>query len=412
MFSFIHSADWQLGSRFPQFAERAEFAAALEKIRAARIATLRRVAALAIERRVDAWLIAGDFFEDHQVEEALVEEALAVLAEVAPVRVFVLPGNHDPLSGPGSVWERAASRAAPENVHIFRSAEAVPCGSAVIAGAPLLQKRSPSDPTARLDLLLREQPAEAIRVAMSHGSPAVPGQHQHDDFPIPLDAATRAGADYLALGHWHGWRAEFDGGRMVMPGTPEPDAFDQPNAGHVALVQIERRGALPRLERIRVASLDWQAFELDCTDAELARREASARIDALLGNAASTLLRVRLAGSPEREAHAAFRTWLERQVAPLLAARVVDRAQPRLSDSEAALLRQEHPLLAGVLADLEALEALADGDAPGGEDAPRFTPEQWCALVAQAKVEPAEVCREDFRHARELLWRTLGEVRS
>ena len=87
---------------------------------------------------------------------------------------------------------------------------------------------------------------------MTYGALAIPGKHQPNDFPIALNAASRAGVDYLAVGHWHNWQT-YDNDRLVMPGTPEPDAFDQENSGCIALVEINGRGAAPESNGCR-----WQ----------------------------------------------------------------------------------------------------------------------------------------------------------
>lgn len=58
MFRFIHTADWQLGARFAQFSARATH------LREARLATLKRTLDLAVQQEADAFLIAGDLFED------------------------------------------------------------------------------------------------------------------------------------------------------------------------------------------------------------------------------------------------------------------------------------------------------------------------------------------------------------
>lgn len=61
MVCFVHSADWQLGARFAQFAGTGN------RLREARLETLRRTLDFAREREVDALLIAGDLFEDNRV---------------------------------------------------------------------------------------------------------------------------------------------------------------------------------------------------------------------------------------------------------------------------------------------------------------------------------------------------------
>jgi DNA repair exonuclease SbcCD nuclease subunit len=63
------------------------------------------------------------------------------------------------------------------------------------------------------------------------------------NFPISKDAAVERGLDYLAIGDTHGFRFVPPDRRVpptIYPGTPEQTAFDERDAGHVALVFINR----------------------------------------------------------------------------------------------------------------------------------------------------------------------------
>src|SRR2546428_10922273 len=96
----IHSADWQIGARFYRFGERAGF------LHNARMTTLRKALQHAADVRADAFVIAGDLFEDNQLAPAMVRAVYELLAEFSSVRVFIAAGNHDPFTGPASIWGR------------------------------------------------------------------------------------------------------------------------------------------------------------------------------------------------------------------------------------------------------------------------------------------------------------------
>ena|ERR1051326_1290624 len=57
MFRFLHTADWQIGMM------ASGLGLAAEKVRAARIESLKNLMAIADDRKVDAILMAGDQFE-------------------------------------------------------------------------------------------------------------------------------------------------------------------------------------------------------------------------------------------------------------------------------------------------------------------------------------------------------------
>lgn len=360
MIRFLHSADWQLGARFPRFGARAA------ALRHARMTTLRRMVREAVRLDVDFLLIAGDLFEDNQVEDRLVAETVAVLAE-AGRPVFLLPGNHDPLTGPDCVWNRRAFREAPSTLHVLRTAGTVEVrpGVALVA-SPLSQKKSSLDPSLPLVALSSALPAETLRIGVTHGSLAIESKHQDNDFPIALDAATRAGLDYLGVGHWHGWLEGTDGGRILMPGTPEADRFGTSACGRVALVEIDGRGGCPRVTPVPVATLSWRELELDFLDGQ-APTAARRFLDDLAGAAGSTVVRIRMHGPARPEDLEAVRTLWEERLPQFAAAELRDETRVAPGAAEWESLRDAHPLLAQVLADLDQLEVLVTGKVPSGD---------------------------------------------
>ncbi len=349
--TFLHTADWQMGMR------AGHVAAVAERVRAARLETVARVIAVARERAVEFVLIAGDLFEDNQVPDTLVHQVLRILGDAAPIPVYILPGNHDPLA-PNSVYNRRAFQAAPANVLTIREAKTIVLDQigTVLLPYPIVQKRSSEDPTAKLPEFDGQG---MVRIGVTHGSLRIEGKYQPDDFPIALDAAQRRGLDYLALGHWHSFYAH--AGRCVYPGSPEATGFDEPGSGTVSLVTIAGTGSLPSVQQIRVGGLQWTTWDETMPDAfEPAIQNLRRRIEALTG-ADSALLRLRIGGRLAAEAHQAlddFAAWARVRLLLLDLDRsgvVADVGHGRLHE-----LAKAHPLLAGILTDMAALEILAD----------------------------------------------------
>jgi len=157
---------------------------------------------------------------------------------------------------------------APANLTIFREPTVIEHAGVYLVASPLTQKVSTIDPSRRIADLTKSLPSDTIKIGITHGAMAIPGKHQPNDFPIDLTAASRAGLDYLAVGHWHNWQV-YDSGRLVMPGTPEPDNFDHPESGFVACVEIRAHNIPPTVEKLFVATLRWEADEFDFVDAEM-----------------------------------------------------------------------------------------------------------------------------------------------
>ena len=138
---FLHTADLQLGARFAQFGDKAEI------LRKARLATLKRIIKIGQEKRVDAILIAGDMFESNQIANALVEEAFGVLAACPEIPIVILPGNHDPVDGPGCIWLRKPFASSPAHVIVCTTRDVLEIAGAAILPVPITQKVSTKDPS-------------------------------------------------------------------------------------------------------------------------------------------------------------------------------------------------------------------------------------------------------------------------
>ncbi len=234
MVKFIHTADWQIGM------QAAHVGAVAPQVRAERLEAARRVMQAASEAEVDFVVVAGDTFEDNAVDRVLVQKVADLLAEFA-APVYLIPGNHDPLV-PGSVWEHAAWRTH-SNLHVCGDAQPLDVGPATLYPCPLLEKHSLKDPTQWIRAV--DQPG--IAIGIGHGTVEGIGSGALD-YPIPRDAATRSGLDYLALGHWHSF-TEFrgaDGVRMAYAGTHETTKFGERDSGNVLLVEIADRGRCRR----------------------------------------------------------------------------------------------------------------------------------------------------------------------
>ncbi len=258
---FIHTADWQLGMK------AAQAGSAALRVREERLAAAGRVLAAARERAAEFVLIAGDTFEDNGVERSLVQKVADILGS-SHVPVFVIPGNHDPLT-PGSVWEHPSWKTT-GCVHVLKEERPVELPGGILYPCPVKDKRSRKDPTA----WITPAGADAISVGMAHGT--VEGiQQPEPDHPIARDAAARAGLDYLALGHWHStttYPATDGAVRMAYSGTHETTSFGERDSGNALVVEITGHGASPIVTPAHTGGLTWMVIEKEVREpGDLAR---------------------------------------------------------------------------------------------------------------------------------------------
>ena len=266
----LHTADWHLGKRFPQFAEHDE----LELMRA-RMAVIDDVFGCAALHGVDAVLAAGDLFDTPDPGEQwwrpLLDKIRARDWSSRPL--FMLPGNHDFLSNL-SVWHpsHAFRQGLPQGVHVVdRDDFSAPLGADGVGVLLARPCRSRSEGLDHALALPEREPGDArIRVGMVHGS-TFEMENFQSNFPIAKDAAERRGLDYLAIGDTHAFKVyPPESSPTVYPSAPEPTSFGERNAGYVAVVFFARRNRRAQIQQKRVARWTWEEREI--TDMSSLRR--------------------------------------------------------------------------------------------------------------------------------------------
>ncbi|HUT54461.1 MAG TPA: DNA repair exonuclease [bacterium] len=265
--SLIHTADLHLGKSFQELGTRGV------QLRRRIISAFRRTVDLALDRRADLFLIAGDLFDSNtpsREAQSVLEAEFARLAG-AGIRVAVMPGTHDP---PGSR----------------------PFASPVFSSRPrhvfVLTPEAPSLVLDDLDLAIgayfpcRDRAGEwtgpdeslgrgrTFCVAMAHGSAMSGLSEGGPEDRIPDSILRAAGVHYLALGHHHGARVVAD---AAMPayysGSPEMLAIDQKEAGHALHVILEERGGRVEVtvDKARVGTLRYQRLKVGMDEARAGR---------------------------------------------------------------------------------------------------------------------------------------------
>lgn len=243
---FLHTADWQIGMKADSVGE------AGDRVREARLEAGEKVIETAAEHNVDCVIAAGDLFEHNAVDRRLIQRTADILSSFKG-EVFIIPGNHDPYE-PGSVWHHPAWKYA-ENLVLCIENKPIERDGFTLYPCPLREKYSSRNPTE----WIQEAEKRGISVGIAHGT--VEGVQQDElDYPIPRDVAERVGVDYLALGHWHStacYEAGDNAVRMAYSGTHEASKFGERDSGNVLIVELDKPGAAPEIERVRTGQLSW-----------------------------------------------------------------------------------------------------------------------------------------------------------
>src|SRR5258708_706691 len=169
MIRFLHAADLHLGLRITRFEE-----SACQRIGEARFEAIEQLRAEAAKHQVHFILIAGDVFDDHSVSRTIAERAFTLFeGRAIPCPVYIIPGNHDPLT-PGGVWDRDPwTREQPtKHVQLLREPAPVrvPGLPVTIYPCPLRNRNSIDDPTAWIAKHQRTDGDHTIRIGLAHGS--------------------------------------------------------------------------------------------------------------------------------------------------------------------------------------------------------------------------------------------------
>ena len=261
MLRVLHTADWHLGRRFPSVPEEGQ-----KKLSRARMDVVATILDVARRYSVDAVLCAGDIFDDPDPApdfwEGLVRTFQARDKNHPPL--FLVPGNHDPLT-PESVWapSHAFRARLPAWVHVVDHDDFLyEIGpNAVLYARPCRSKAGEND--LAMALPSRKPGDKRIRIGCVHGSTFDIEGYQIN-FPIRRHAGVQRGLDYLAIGDTHSFRDVTEDLPVptVYPGAPEPTAFDEAGAGSVALAAFFGRGLRPRVDSEPVAF--WQWIDVRC----------------------------------------------------------------------------------------------------------------------------------------------------
>jgi DNA repair exonuclease SbcCD nuclease subunit len=213
-------------------------------------------------------LCAGDLFDEPTPIADFWEGLLKTFHDYRgpQIPVFLVPGNHDPLTSE-SVWvARHPFRARlPNWVHVVDRDdfcfELSP--DVVLYARPCKSKAGETD--LALALPAREPNDTRIRIGCVHGC-AFDIEGYQTNFPICRDAGVQRGLNYLAIGDYHSFRDVTANSSVptVYPGAPEPTSFDEIGAGSVAVVALFRAGLRPRVNAEPVAF--WRWIDVKCRD--------------------------------------------------------------------------------------------------------------------------------------------------
>ena len=252
----VHFSDLHLDAPFAWAGATGE--AARQRRQALRD-TLVRIIDLTREVNADALFCGGDLYEHEYFRPDTAEFLKDTFARLAPLPVYIAPGNHD-WYGLQSLYAQVDWS---ENVHVFREAVLRPVelnNGLWLWGAAHL---GPANTGNFLNGFRVEQ--SVIHIALFHGAErswfAEQGTGKQPHAAFDTSEIEAAGLAHAFLGHYHRPK---DGEFHTYPGNPDPLAFGEDGVRGAIVATISPDGRITR-KRHRVAVTEVQDLELDVT---------------------------------------------------------------------------------------------------------------------------------------------------
>jgi DNA repair protein SbcD/Mre11 len=231
----LHTADLHLGASFATLGVNAYIG---NQLCAAQQRVFEKIMQRANDWPADMVLIAGDLFDSTDVQAETVALVMETLEHLAPIPVYIVPGNRDPYVDNSPY----ATELWPENVTLFDSQEWQQCvhpsQEICIHG---IGCNGDDDSGDKFNALSIEKDGR-VHIALAHGTER---SHRppNGKCVAPFDAAAiaREGLAYLALGHFHE-ATEVKGDyptAIHYPGTPQGRNFNEQGSRYFLEVNIE-----------------------------------------------------------------------------------------------------------------------------------------------------------------------------
>ncbi len=294
MFRILHCSDLHLEASFANGGLPATVGAWR---RADLNATLGRILSLARERKVDVVTIAGDLYEQEYALPDTIDFLVQQFAKLAPIRVFIAPGEHDPYTS-DSLY---ALTCWPENVVIFSEGRLT--AAKLTPGIHLWGAAYPPE-RGHKTLDKFRAPRAGVNLLLLHAADAEQrASGDRELFRVDAAAVRTAGFDFALLGHQHsGHLWPEDAPCCVYPGSPEPLTSEETNVAHqVVLLTIQDGICTPK--PIPISQWRYRSLRVDLTGCE-STDEAVRHVKQLLqtdsgGDDERSICHITLIGRPE-----------------------------------------------------------------------------------------------------------------
>jgi DNA repair exonuclease SbcCD nuclease subunit len=223
----------------------------------------------------EALLVAGDLFDAPAIEPMLVKQAARLLGNAKGaggkrIPVVLIPGNHDP-GDAEALWQAFLSALDPASdvrLPLVPGVIELADGALAVECYPCETRFSGEPPwSSRKVRGFDKRRGGEVRVILAHGTlgggPIPDGESEA--YPFREQDLVSLGADYVALGHFHGLYPPWGAADTIQRsfsycGSLEPDQF-KGDPGWAILAELEP-GRPARLTRVKTARRTWREIKV------------------------------------------------------------------------------------------------------------------------------------------------------
>ncbi|MFW5790770.1 MAG: metallophosphoesterase family protein [Bacillota bacterium] len=298
----FHTGDIHLGMQFNSYPSSVS-----DKLQEARTGVLERIVELANTEECNLLVVAGDLFNNTQVETKLVLNAVNIFDKFKGEAILFLPGNHDYDLGQENVWRTFARKATSRMLILndFKPYDLEDYGlRATIYPAPCDSRHSSSNNLGwlkELDEAGNKINSNNYSIGIAHGALAGLSPDLTDNyFQMSRDELLAIEMDLWLLGHSHIQYPEGDNPtnkKIFNSGTPEPDGLDCRHAGFAWVITLDDN---KYISARKVKTGRYRFYDLDKTINSQQDLQAL-KAELLAGSPENKIVRLKLSGGIKEE---------------------------------------------------------------------------------------------------------------
>ena len=241
---FLHTSDWQFGM-FRNFigSSNKDAQALYSASRRNAVASIRKIA---LDVGAEFIVVSGDIFDNNQLSSREISLSLEVMRYIG-FKLYLLPGNHDPLEVLSIYTNDLFLSECPNNVIVLRQSGIYNVRPGVQIVAAPWKSKVPNFDLIR-NAITGLTANGTIRIVVGHGRIDLLNPLINDDFSLIkisfIEKALNSGAiHYVALGDRHSCTKVGKTGRIWYSGSPEVTNYNdiESNSGNVLIVDINEK---------------------------------------------------------------------------------------------------------------------------------------------------------------------------